>query len=34
VANDGEKKNGLAFELGVFDLDGTVLRRDLEKRRP
>jgi Cof subfamily protein (haloacid dehalogenase superfamily) len=29
VANDGEK-NGLPFELGVFDLDGTVLRRDLE----
>ena len=29
VANDGEK-NGLAFELGAFDLDGTVLRRDLE----
>ena len=29
MANDGEK-NGLAFELGVFDLDGTVLRRDLE----
>jgi Cof subfamily protein (haloacid dehalogenase superfamily) len=28
VANDGEK-NGLAFELGAFDLDGTVLRRDL-----
>src|SRR5918997_1903058 len=22
-------KNGLLFELGVFDLDGTVLRRDL-----
>jgi Cof subfamily protein (haloacid dehalogenase superfamily) len=29
VANDGEN-NGLAFELGAFDLDGTVLRRDLE----
>ena len=29
MANDGEK-NGLAFELGAFDLDGTVLRRDLE----
>lgn len=29
MANDGEK-NGLPFELGVFDLDGTVLRRDLE----
>ncbi len=24
------KKNGLRFELGVFDLDGTVLRRDLK----
>ncbi|MCA1688451.1 MAG: Cof-type HAD-IIB family hydrolase [Actinobacteria bacterium] len=23
------KKNGLPFELGAFDLDGTVLRRDL-----
>jgi Cof subfamily protein (haloacid dehalogenase superfamily) len=29
VANDSAK-NGLPFELGVFDLDGTVLRRDLE----
>jgi hydroxymethylpyrimidine pyrophosphatase-like HAD family hydrolase len=29
VANDGEK-NSLPFELGAFDLDGTVLRRDLE----
>jgi Cof subfamily protein (haloacid dehalogenase superfamily) len=29
VANYGEK-NGLPFELGAFDLDGTVLRRDLE----
>jgi Cof subfamily protein (haloacid dehalogenase superfamily) len=29
VANGGEK-NGLTFELGAFDLDGTVLRRDLE----
>jgi Cof subfamily protein (haloacid dehalogenase superfamily) len=29
VADDGEK-NGLAFELGAFDLDGTVLRRDLK----
>ncbi|HEX2265387.1 MAG TPA: HAD hydrolase family protein, partial [Solirubrobacterales bacterium] len=29
VVDDGEK-NGLAFELGAFDLDGTVLRRDLE----
>jgi Cof subfamily protein (haloacid dehalogenase superfamily) len=29
VANESEK-NGLPFELGVFDLDGTVLRRDLE----
>ena len=28
MANDGEK-NGLPFELGAFDLDGTVLRRDL-----
>jgi Cof subfamily protein (haloacid dehalogenase superfamily) len=28
VANDGEK-NGLSFELGAFDLDGTILRRDL-----
>ena len=28
LADDGEK-NGLAFELGAFDLDGTVLRRDL-----
>ncbi len=26
---DGEN-NGLPFELGAFDLDGTVLRRDLE----
>jgi Cof subfamily protein (haloacid dehalogenase superfamily) len=25
----GDTKNGLPFELGVFDLDGTVLRRDL-----
>ena len=25
-----DEKNGLAFELGAFDLDGTVLRRDLE----
>jgi Cof subfamily protein (haloacid dehalogenase superfamily) len=24
------QKNGLPFELGAFDLDGTVLRRDLE----
>ncbi|HEX5915980.1 MAG TPA: HAD hydrolase family protein, partial [Rubrobacter sp.] len=22
-------KNGLAFDLGAFDLDGTVLRRNL-----
>ena len=29
MAREGEK-NGLPFELGVFDLDGTVLRRDLE----
>ena len=29
LADDGEK-NGLAFELGAFDLDGTVLRRDLK----
>lgn len=29
MANDGEK-NGLPFELGAFDLDGTVLRRDLK----
>ncbi|HEY6673982.1 MAG TPA: HAD family hydrolase, partial [Rubrobacteraceae bacterium] len=29
MANESEK-NGLPFELGVFDLDGTVLRRDLE----
>ncbi|HEX5975120.1 MAG TPA: Cof-type HAD-IIB family hydrolase [Rubrobacteraceae bacterium] len=29
MANDSAK-NGLPFELGVFDLDGTVLRRDLE----
>jgi HAD superfamily hydrolase (TIGR01484 family) len=29
VTNDGEK-NGLPFELGAFDLDGTVLRRDLK----
>jgi Cof subfamily protein (haloacid dehalogenase superfamily) len=28
VANDGEK-NGLSFKLGAFDLDGTILRRDL-----
>jgi len=25
----GDTKNGLPFELAVFDLDGTVLRRDL-----
>ena len=25
----GDTKNGLPFELGAFDLDGTVLRRDL-----
>jgi Cof subfamily protein (haloacid dehalogenase superfamily) len=29
LADDGEK-NGLAFELGAFDLAGTVLRRDLK----
>ena len=29
MANESEK-NGLPFELGVFDLDGTVLRRDLK----
>ncbi len=29
MVNDGEN-NGLPFELGAFDLDGTVLRRDLE----
>ena len=29
VTNDGEN-NGLPFELGAFDLDGTVLRRDLK----
>jgi Cof subfamily protein (haloacid dehalogenase superfamily) len=29
MAKDGEK-NGLPFELGAFDLDGTVLRRDLK----
>jgi Cof subfamily protein (haloacid dehalogenase superfamily) len=29
VANESEK-NGLPFELGAFDLDGTVLRRDLK----
>jgi Cof subfamily protein (haloacid dehalogenase superfamily) len=28
-AERGGAKNGLPFELGVFDLDGTVLRRDL-----
>ncbi len=28
MTNSGEK-NGLPFELGAFDLDGTVLRRDL-----
>jgi Cof subfamily protein (haloacid dehalogenase superfamily) len=28
-AEDGDTKNGLPFELGAFDLDGTVLRRDL-----
>ena len=28
MANDSEK-NGLAFDLGAFDLDGTVLRRNL-----
>jgi hydroxymethylpyrimidine pyrophosphatase-like HAD family hydrolase len=26
---DDITKNGLLFELGVSDLDGTVLRRDL-----
>ena len=26
----GGNKNGLPFELGAFDLDGTVLRRDLK----
>jgi len=29
VVSDG-KENGLPFELGAFDLDGTVLRRDLK----
>ncbi len=29
-AEHGGNKNGLPFELGAFDLDGTVLRRDLE----
>ena len=29
VAKEGEK-NGLPFDLGAFDLDGTVLRRDLK----
>jgi Cof subfamily protein (haloacid dehalogenase superfamily) len=28
-AKHGDTKNGLPFELGAFDLDGTVLRRDL-----
>ena len=28
-AEDRGKKNGLAFDLGAFDLDGTVLRRNL-----
>jgi len=28
-ARYGGTKNGLPYELGVFDLDGTVLRRDL-----
>ena len=28
-AEYGGTKNGLPFELGAFDLDGTVLRRDL-----
>ncbi|HET7479762.1 MAG TPA: HAD family hydrolase [Rubrobacteraceae bacterium] len=28
LKNDS-RKNGLSFELGAFDLDGTVLRRDL-----
>ncbi len=28
-AQYGSTKNGLPFELGAFDLDGTVLRRDL-----
>jgi Cof subfamily protein (haloacid dehalogenase superfamily) len=28
-AEHGGTKNGLGFELGAFDLDGTVLRRDL-----
>jgi Cof subfamily protein (haloacid dehalogenase superfamily) len=29
-AERGDAKNGLPFELGAFDLDGTVLRRDLK----
>jgi Cof subfamily protein (haloacid dehalogenase superfamily) len=29
-AGRGSGQNGLPFELGAFDLDGTVLRRDLE----
>ncbi len=29
-ANHNAQKNGLPYELGAFDLDGTVLRRDLE----
>jgi hydroxymethylpyrimidine pyrophosphatase-like HAD family hydrolase len=28
-AQDSSTKNGLPFQLGAFDLDGTVLRRDL-----
>jgi Cof subfamily protein (haloacid dehalogenase superfamily) len=28
-AEHGDTKNGAPFELGAFDLDGTVLRRDL-----
>jgi Cof subfamily protein (haloacid dehalogenase superfamily) len=29
-AEYGGNKNGLPFELGAFDLDGTILRRDLK----
>jgi HAD superfamily hydrolase (TIGR01484 family) len=29
----GGIKNGLAFDLGAFDLDGTVLRRNLRITR-
>jgi hypothetical protein len=29
-AEHSDTKNGSAFDLGAFDLDGTVLRRNLK----